>query len=225
MSRLPLLLLLIAAPLFAATTAQTLTTRSTQHRLRLERHPLDKRVVYDVVVEDAVSGALLLSDRVELRAQQKVEIAGGAGTKRVRVGLTENAISVTATVSVVDAKKVVDEFRRSWHLGADDDNLPPVVNAPDAMRVGGNVTEPIAVHHVDPTYPDSARGLHAGGKVVVEIVVGKDGRVKDAAVRKGVYWALDDAALAAVRKWEFEPATLDGKPVEVIFDVTFVFRQ
>ena len=35
---------------------------------------------------------------------------------------------------------------------------------------------------------------------------------------------LDDAALAAIRQWEFRPGRVKGKPVEVLTTITFSFR-
>ena len=35
---------------------------------------------------------------------------------------------------------------------------------------------------------------------------------------------LSDSALDAVRQWTFQPATLHGEPVEVIFNLTVNFK-
>jgi protein TonB len=35
---------------------------------------------------------------------------------------------------------------------------------------------------------------------------------------------LDEAALHAVRQWQFTPTLLNGEPVPVVFTVTVVFR-
>jgi TonB family protein len=35
---------------------------------------------------------------------------------------------------------------------------------------------------------------------------------------------LDSAAADAVKKWKFKPATLNGKPVAVIYNLTVNFR-
>jgi protein TonB len=52
------------------------------------------------------------------------------------------------------------------------------------------------------------------GTVIVQALVGKDGRVKDTKVVKSVS-VLDDAAVAAVKRWVFKPALSNNKPVAV----------
>ena len=58
--------------------------------------------------------------------------------------------------------------------------------------------------------------------MTIEATVGVDGTITDAQVLKGVA-ELDDAALAAVRQWRFEPMLLNGEPVPVIIVLTINF--
>ena len=78
------------------------------------------------------------------------------------------------------------------------------------------------VHTVSPKYPKDARKQKVEGKVTLHVTIAGDGSVKDAAVVSGDS-RLTDAALAAVRKWRFQPFTADGKPVEGQRDVTINF--
>jgi len=73
---------------------------------------------------------------------------------------------------------------------------------------------PEAITKVPPEYPDIARQSNMEGTVVIQALVGKDGRVKDTKVVKSVP-VLDDAALAAVKRWVFKPALSNNKPVAV----------
>jgi protein TonB len=73
---------------------------------------------------------------------------------------------------------------------------------------------PEAVNQVRPLYPDIARDASVEGTVMVQALVGKDGRVKDARVVKSVPM-LDAAAVAAVKQWIFKPALNNNKPVAV----------
>ncbi len=61
---------------------------------------------------------------------------------------------------------------------------------------------------VEPVYPPLARKMNLAGTVKVEIVVAPNGTVKDAKVVGG-HPVLANAALEAVRKWRFEPASLE----------------
>jgi protein TonB len=57
----------------------------------------------------------------------------------------------------------------------------------------------------------------------VQAIVTKEGDVQDVKVLKGLPMGLDAAAAEAVKKWKFKPATLNGKPVDVYYNLTVNF--
>jgi len=59
--------------------------------------------------------------------------------------------------------------------------------------------------------------------VIVEAIIDKNGNVDHVKVLKGLPMGLSDEAEAAVRKWKFRPGTLNGEPVDVIFNLTVNF--
>jgi protein TonB len=67
-----------------------------------------------------------------------------------------------------------------------------------------------------PVYPPLAKAERIEGAVVVRYGVSVDGRVINARIEsaepEGVF---EDAALAAVRSWRYNPALKDGEPVAV----------
>jgi len=81
---------------------------------------------------------------------------------------------------------------------------------------------PEAITKVPPEYPDIARQANVDGTVLMQVLVGKDGKVKDAKVMKSVAM-LDAAAVAAVRQWIFKPALSNNKPVAVWVAVPMKF--
>jgi TonB family protein len=99
---------------------------------------------------------------------------------------------------------------------------PPAPPVAAPVPVGGNIREPRRTHYVPPEYPPSAAAAGLEGTVGIELIIGREGRVADARVVKSVS-GLDDAALAAVRQWEFEPSVVDGRAVPVIHTVTVPF--
>ena len=60
------------------------------------------------------------------------------------------------------------------------------------------------------------------GVVIIEATIGADGRVKEAKVLRGQP-LLDQAALDAVKQWQFTPTLLNNVPVPVIMTVTVNF--
>jgi len=82
---------------------------------------------------------------------------------------------------------------------------------------------PKVIKSVDPVVSDDARENGISGVVVVHVFIDEKGHVTRAAVLRGVGHGLDEAAVAAVKKYVFKPATMDGKPVacDIAIDVHF----
>jgi protein TonB len=83
---------------------------------------------------------------------------------------------------------------------------------------------PEAVTKAQPVYPDMAREANVDGTVVVQALVGKDGKVKDTKVVKSDSEMLNASAIAAVKQWVFKPALSNNKPVAVWVAVPVRFR-
>jgi protein TonB len=62
-----------------------------------------------------------------------------------------------------------------------------------------------------------------GGTVQVEATIAPDGKVSDARVVKSVP-LLDQAALDAVKQWEYKPTMVKGVAVPVIVNVAINFK-
>ena len=73
-------------------------------------------------------------------------------------------------------------------------------------------------------YPTVAQAARVQGVVILEAVIGPDGKVADVKVLRSVP-LLDDAAISAVRQWEYTPTLLNGVPVPVIMTVTVNFTM
>ena len=83
--------------------------------------------------------------------------------------------------------------------------------------------EPVPVTQVTPKYPEMARDAQVQGRVVLHVLVGKDGRVKNVKVIRSVKM-LDEAAVAAIKQWVFKPALSNNKPVAVWVEVPMDFH-
>ena len=98
---------------------------------------------------------------------------------------------------------------------------PPVEpNVP--VVVGGHIKAPARIKYVAPAYPDIAQKFRVQGVVIIEAVIGVDGKVDQARILRSQP-LLDDAALAAVRAWEYTPTLLNGRPTAVVMTVTVMF--
>jgi protein TonB len=78
-----------------------------------------------------------------------------------------------------------------------------------------------------PRYPMDSRRKHEQGTVFLSVLVGLDGRVSDISVsRSSGSSRLDDAALAAVKRWRWSPTMRNGAAVMVrgTVDIPFILQ-
>lgn len=96
--------------------------------------------------------------------------------------------------------------------------------AASAVKVGGRVRPPTKIKDVPPVYPAIARQARVQGVVTVEATIGPDGKVAEATVVRSIPM-LDQAALDAVRQWEYTPTLLNGVAVPVVMTININFTR
>lgn len=101
---------------------------------------------------------------------------------------------------------------------------PPTAAEPTGpIYVGGDVQAPVKVNAPQPQYTEIARKARIQGVVIVQAIIDKEGSVQNVKVLKGLPMGLDQAAVEAIKSWKFKPATLNGKPVTVYYNLTVNF--
>jgi len=103
---------------------------------------------------------------------------------------------------------------------------PPaeLVDGQAPVRVGGNIKPPTKTRDVKPVYPEVALASRVQGVVIIEATIDSVGNVSTARVLRGQP-LLDQAALDAVKEWQFTPTMLNGAAVPVIMTVTVNFTM
>jgi protein TonB len=102
---------------------------------------------------------------------------------------------------------------------------PPVVGITSSQpSVADVVTPPIRIRTVNPEYPTVARAAALEGDVLVQAVVGADGKVRDVQVLQAVHPVLDEAARKAVLQYEYTPGRRNGIPESAVMRITVSFR-
>ena len=81
---------------------------------------------------------------------------------------------------------------------------------------------PKLIKQVRPDYPEKAARAGFGGPVILQAQVDAQGRVVDARVLHGIP-LLNEPALAAVKRWTYEPFLLNGNPTPFTLTVTVTF--
>jgi len=90
-------------------------------------------------------------------------------------------------------------------------HVPVLTKAPELLEL------------VDADYPPDALAQGLTASVRMQITIGADGSVPDAEVLEAVGHGFDEAALAAVKRFRFSPAELDGTPAAVQVEYTYHF--
>jgi TonB family protein len=124
--------------------------------------------------------------------------------------------AVTLQVGDVQETIVITEARMPAASAA--------TGGPTPVRVGGSIRPPLKIRDVHPVYPRSMREAGLEGVVPLEAIIGRDGTVQSLRVVSAqVHPDFARAAIEAVRQWRFHPTLLNGKPVEVVMNVSVKF--
>jgi TonB family protein len=97
-------------------------------------------------------------------------------------------------------------------ISADHNSNPS--NAPKQVTVSSAVMSRNLLTKAVPHYPPAAKEAKIQGTVVLSVVIGDDGNVKNIQVVSGPN-ELQQSSIDAVRQWTYKPYLLNGNPVEV----------
>jgi TonB family protein len=127
------------------------------------------------------------------------------------------------------SESLVTEAPTVTLVPTDNSQLARLSSVEVAMPTGGpvvsqGVVEPVLIHRVDPNYPMQARTQRISGRVTLATTIGKDGLVRNISLVSGSP-ILAESAKIAVRQWRYRPGTLNGNPIEIPKEITFVFAQ
>ena len=92
------------------------------------------------------------------------------------------------------------------------------------VRVLEVAKDPVLKKKVEPHYTPMARQAKTRGIVVLKVVIRENGSVGSVIPIRSLGNGLTGEAERAVRKWRYEPAKVDGKPVSVTLEIPISFR-
>ncbi len=105
--------------------------------------------------------------------------------------------------------------------------LVPQVASPapplDPVYPASQVTPPVVITRISPEYPRLAVAAHKSGFAIVECVIDKNGRIRDAHVVGSSWEVFEKPALDAVQQWVFKPGVLNGQAVNTLFELKVTF--
>lgn len=101
---------------------------------------------------------------------------------------------------------------------------PVASSTPSAAAIEQSQLEPLQLIKTAPlVYPPMAKSRNITGMVVVEVKVGKDGKVSSPRFVSGPV-VFRDAAFDAVTHYQFKPAKLNGQPIDQVTQVRLNFH-
>ena len=141
--------------------------------------------------------------------------------------LDDPDLADTAQGSLSDLRVVTDGFvnlsaRRTTAATAE--SRPPV--APVTTKSAGGrklaeiytdksaeVVPPVVINQ---TFPPYTGALRTALKGAIEVTIGEHGQVIDAKMRTPTVTLYDATVVAAARRWQYKPASVDGTPVKFL---------
>jgi TonB family protein len=175
-------------------------------------------------------------DEIVIREMGEYYVSGDATTRFFTIAVVHKAIACAGLGHTSDALWY-------WHIAV---SLYPAVLRSDMseygeageflkqhppseqdglVKVGAQVIPPSVKKKVDPKFPNQTLTQRVEGPITVEVVVGKDGRLRSPRIIDTMGAPMLAYATAeALRQWEFTPATADGQLVDSRYRLTMNYK-
>jgi len=129
--------------------------------------------------------------------------------------LVQNKIDESISFAELARKVLGEKFEKEGqnYLIKLQETAPPIKAVVDIPRL---------IKRVWPIYPENAREQRVSGGVALEVTTDIRGKVKNVELIKSIP-LLDQAAIDAVRKWEYEPKLINGIPRAITFKTIVPF--
>jgi TonB family protein len=165
-------------------------------------------------------GEYMLSARVPgfQTARQRVQVSPNAPPFAItmQVGTLRETVSIRAAVGAGS-----DSVARTVETARPGYDSKPKCGSTD---VGGNLKPPMKLKDVRPRYLKAWVENNVEGDVLIEAIIGVDGRVRNVQVVSPGNAELEEETMTAVSQWEFSPTWLNCEAIEVRMFVTASFK-
>jgi protein TonB len=103
-----------------------------------------------------------------------------------------------------------------------DANPPSTPSSPTMVVESTSLT---VTRRVDPVYPPASRRMDEHGVVRLRVLVDERGRPREVQVAQSSgFERLDEAAITAVRRWQFSPAMQESRAISAWTQVKVIFQ-
>jgi protein TonB len=191
------------------------TDRADQYAAESLRAAQDARAALDAEVKTQDGKWFKSYDRT----RELAVAAKAAGDKAAA-----DAVAGKAKADAVADKAKADASAARAKVDSEAASAKARIGAVPVIRDASQIAPLVKIKDVTPVYPPLAQSGRVSGPVTIEATIGPDGKVADAKV-VGSIPLLDQAALDAVRQWEYSPPLRNGKPVSIVMTVTVNFTR
>jgi TonB family protein len=181
----------------------------------------------DDVIEEA---QLEVPTRRQRSTRSRVEVIH---LEPIAPAITTSPLPEEENTPADGSESAIPSSLRSSFQAASEDNAPAAVEAKLApasimsgmqpVLVSEELSRSMVVDKVQPDYPKQALSSGLQGPVVLQALIGKDGKVTELKLVRG-YMALGKAASDAVKLWHFRPYVLNGHAVDAQIYITVDFK-
>lgn len=114
---------------------------------------------------------------------------------------------------------------KSAHTSVSSSDIASIGQANPSTGVQLPSSNAAYLNNPEPPYPQLSGRLHESGKVVVRVLIGKNGQaLRGDVVQSSGFDRLDQSALKAVLGWRYVPGKVDGQAQDMWFDVPISFK-
>jgi TonB family protein len=179
------------------------------------------------------SGAKQFRDVMEIEPQEYKQ------TKNYEEMIDSQTVSIEAPIQQADDVAVAatmnamfyssaEEFRQAvpefWKLAIVSPPPAPLSPPNGVFQIGKGISAPTPMFTPDPDYSDEARQARFQGTVALTAIIGSDGTVRGATIKRPLGLGLDEKSIAKVLTWKFKPSIRDGQPVAVEISIEVQFN-
>lgn len=179
--------------------------------------PLQKIPIEVIQYPQAAPAQLKLqSTKPQIAEQKPVEVS----VKKV-FGVSRKAMTA------VSPNENTAEIKQGNTVAKENDDLKLEKDDPDSIPIPADdylVTSQVALlKDVRIPYPPEAKKANVEGPVVMDLIIDQNGRVRSVVLVRGPGSGLNEAALEAVKTFEFRPAKVGDQTVAVKIRYTYRF--
>jgi protein TonB len=172
-----------------------------------------KKIEFEVYVQPAVSSAVLNPKIIDQPTPSTM-----ATTRKV-FGVNKKAITAEGETNV--------EIKSGNTVAKENDNLIMDPSDADALPIPTDEylvkSMPAVIKEYRAQYPAEAKQKEIEGAVILDLLIDTAGKVRDIKLIKGVGFGMDEAAIEALKQFEFRPAIAADGPVSVRIRYTYRF--